>query len=386
MELYIHIPFCRQKCRYCDFTSFAGREEYIGPYTQALLKEAAHRAPLVTEPVRTVYIGGGTPSLLPADTLRRLTDGLRRLLPMENVREFTIEANPGTVTPAWLTAARACGANRLSFGMQAFQPRLLRTLGRIHDFDAVTRSFRLAREAGFDNLSLDLMFGIPGQTPADWRKTLKMALSLSPEHISAYGLIPEEGTPLQKDLETGVLSLPEEEEERAMYDETLKELSRQGFVQYEISNFARPGRECLHNLGYWRQEPYLGLGLSAASMFVLSPADGSEPWRCLRQTNPDSVQAYEVRLASSTPDGFRTSETVAGADARFETMRLGLRLNEGVSGRRFAALHGTSPEACWGPTLNRLEAEGFLTHDGDVWRLTRRGQDVQNSVLVELLD
>ena len=268
MELYIHIPFCRKKCAYCAFASFPGREDSFEAYIEALIQEAAGRSD-VSEPLSTVYFGGGTPSLLPPALLSRLFSGMQASLDLSAVTECTVEANPGTVTEEWLETAVACGVNRISFGMQAYQRRLLEILGRIHRFDAVEESVRLARRAGIGNINLDLMFGIPEQTREDWRETLSAALSLRPDHISAYGLIPEEGTSLERDLTSGRLSLPEPEAERAMYDDAIRELERAGLAQYELSNFARPGKQCRHNIGYWDMTPYLGLGVSAASMFRL---------------------------------------------------------------------------------------------------------------------
>ena len=377
MELYIHIPFCRRKCRYCDFASYAGREGHIPAYVDQVIAEAARRAAeLGPQPIETVYIGGGTPSLLPPAELERLLQGVFRFFPPENGAEFTSEANPGTLTPAWLETAAALGLNRLSLGMQAAQPELLALLGRIHTPEQVALSVRLVREAGIENLSLDLMFGLPGQTLPQWRETLRAALSLGPRHLSCYGLIPEEGTPLKADLDAGRLSLPEEETERAMYDEALTLLASEGFAQYEISNFARPGFACRHNLGYWRRVPYLGLGASAASFLLLA---GRET----RQTNPPGLAAYAETAARGEP---RETELIRPEDARFETMMLGLRLNEGVSEAAFLRRHGVPLDSVYGEKLRDQAARGLVEKAGDAWRLTRRGMDIQNSVLVELMD
>ena len=426
MELYIHIPFCVRKCRYCDFVSFPGRLDEMEDYITHVLREAELRsAALPAQLCRldTVYIGGGTPSLLPPSQLSRLMEGLRRWFDFSGVTEFTVEANPGTVTEAWADTAVRLGVNRVSMGMQAFQPHLLHTLGRIHTYEDVERSVKILRDAGIRNLSLDLMFGLPGQTMEDWRESLSAALRLAPEHISAYGLIPEENTPLYEDLQRGVLKLPEPEEERAMYDEALSCLSRQGFEQYEISNFSLPGFACVHNIGYWTQVPYLGLGLAAASMFPegmldspVSPAcqamnaavpEGStealpedsasgqglplRQWengfRCLRETNPASFEAYDsmLRLAAASSSPERITERVSAEEARFETMMLGLRMNAGVSEAFFRRLHGVSLDDVYGKKLRRLAEQGLVTFDSGSWRLTRKGMDLQNTVLVELM-
>lgn len=379
MELYVHIPFCRQKCRYCDFASWAGCEDQMPRYVDALLREAEAYAPSASR-MDTVFLGGGTPSLLPPELLRRLLTGLWEYFTIAPDAEFTSEANPGTLTPQWLDTAVASGVNRLSMGMQALQPELLRTLGRIHDFAQVEDSVRMARSAGIANLSLDLMFGLPGQTPAMWRDTLEAALSLAPEHLSCYGLIPEEGTPLVADLAAGRLTLPEEDAEREMYDDTLRILAQRGFQQYEISNFARPGHECRHNLGYWRQIPYIGLGAAAASCVT-----AGDDHAYIRLANPSKLQDY-IRMAEQSNWARRECEPITRADAQYETLMLGLRTTQGVSEAAYQAMHGTPLLNRYGRTLRRLEQQGLLTHEEGWWRLTRRGMDVQNVVLVDLMD
>lgn len=234
MEIYLHVPYCRQKCRYCDFASFPHAESTQRAYVDAVLTEAASQAAKLPHgAMETAYLGGGTPSILPPELLTRLLEGVTAHFPLAPGAEFTSEANPGTLTHEWLNAALNCGINRLSMGMQAAQPALLKMLGRIHDFTQVQQSVELARHAGFQHISLDLMFGLPGQTVSMWRETLEKALSLNPEHLSCYGLIPEEGTPLYRDLQTGQLTLPDEDDERRMYDLTLDLLAQSGFQQYE---------------------------------------------------------------------------------------------------------------------------------------------------------
>ncbi len=352
-------------------------------YVSALLREAEIRAGEITESFDTVYFGGGTPSLLPPALLTRLAEGLKARLPVLQDAEWTSEANPGTLTPAWLEAAMPSGINRISLGMQAAQNSLLKTLGRIHNAGQVEESVKLCREAGLRNLNLDLMFGLPGQSPADWSETLREALSLQPEHISAYGLIPEEGTPLFRDLEAGRLTLPEVETERSMYDTLLGTLSRAGFEQYEISNFARPGYACQHNIGYWTQTPYLGLGLAAASLIF--PQKNGEGLQYLRRTNTADMDAYLSGIAEKAPV-FSEETAIPPGESRFETLMLGLRMNQGVTEERFQALHGRSLESCYGPRLREMEARGLLVHEGDRWRLSRLGMDLQNQVLVALMD
>ena len=298
------------------------------------------------------------------------------------VQEFTVEANPGTVTRSWIEAARNAGVNRLSLGMQAFQPELLTLLGRIHSYSDVEETVRLAREYGFTNLNLDLMFGIPGQSLASWKETLEAALALDPVHISAYGLIPEENTPLYRDLESGRLSLPDPDLEREMYDLALSMLSARGLRQYEVSNFALPGYECRHNIGYWKQVPYVGLGISAASMQILQ--SGASGMVCRRRTNPSGFSAYENMVIGK--GGPAEDVTVSPAEARFETLMLGLRMNEGVRESDFERLHGVSLGQVYGEKLKSLEAGGLLVCEDHCWKLTRRGFDIQNAILVELME
>lgn len=379
MELYIHIPYCRQKCRYCDFASWAGQDSTMAAYVDALLREADVMAVNAKDqPIQTIFIGGGTPSILPAPLLRRLLSGLRERFNIPAGIEFTSEANPGTLTPEWLEAALEGGVNRLSMGMQAYQPELLKTLGRIHTHADVEHSVQLARQMGVKNLSVDLMFGLPGQTPEMWLETLHAALALHVEHMSCYGLIPEEGTPLMRDLEEGRLTLPDEEDERHMYDDTLHILSAQGFEQYEISNFAKPGLECQHNIGYWTRVPYIGLGASAASMLP-TPNGG------LRLTNPAGIHDY-IAMVDAQSWRRRDRVSLMPADARFESLMLGLRMTRGVSEAAFADMHGISLDAYCGDTLRQQEQRGLLVHQDGFWSLTRRGMDVQNAILVEILE
>jgi len=350
-------------------------------YVDTLLLEATIRAEELQHPIMdTVFLGGGTPSLLPAVLLDKLLAGLRSLFPFSENVEFTSEANPGTITAEWLEIAVKHGVNRLSLGMQAVQPELLRILGRIHDQHQVERSVSMARSAGIGNISLDLMFGLPGQTLAQWHESLNAALSLRPKHLSCYGLIPEEGTPLKTDLEAGVLALPAEETERQMYDDTLSILSRHGFQQYEISNFSLPGFECRHNLGYWRQVPYLGLGASASSML---PAVNDAVY--IRATNPASLAEY-FSMVEESRWTMRETIPISHAEARFETLMLGLRTTQGVCEASFESLHGIPLRSVYGDRLYSLAQRDLIAFINGWWRLTRRGMDVQNAILVELMD
>lgn len=381
MELYVHIPFCKQKCRYCSFTSFPSQESYIQEYIKLLLLEAQFRQDEADETIKTVYIGGGTPSLLPPELLTELISGLRRIFDLSSVEEFTAEANPGTLTGKWLDTAVMLGINRLSLGMQTYPEKHLRLLGRIHTFDDVQASVSLARNAGFSNISLDLIFGIPTQTIHEWELTTEAALSLEPAHISAYGLIPEPGTPLDDDLQCGRYALPDPEDERIMYDLFISKSADSGFHQYEISNFARDLFECRHNIGYWTQVPYLGLGVSAASMGGIVYNEYGMNY--IRSSNPDSVGTYEKGVRSGH---MPARERISPSEARFETMMLGLRMNRGVDEKEFLKRHRLSVDECYGDRLRKMEKQGLVIHANGTWKLTARGFDIQNSVLVELMD
>ncbi len=396
MELYIHIPFCLQKCSYCDFVSYPDRSDEWEPYITMLLAEAEKitsgldDSPCVIE---TVYIGGGTPSLLPSHLLSRMINGIKQYFDFSRLTEFTVEANPGTVTPEWAEAAQRLGVNRISLGMQAAQPRILKFLGRIHTFEDVQHSVGIFRSAGFANLSLDLMFGIPGQSVDDWRVTLDAALSLSPDHISAYGLIPEEGTSLFENLRQKKCTLPDPESEREMYDLAISRLKQDHYYQYEISNFARPGYACQHNIGYWSQVPYIGLGASAASMLPPGQFSSLKPIHTdslgsvlsyYRRKNPDSLEAYD-RMNCSTDFADCETDYISGKDAEFETMMLGLRMNKGVSDSFFTEMHGIPMDSVYGNSLSRLSDSGLLIYKQQICRLTRKGMDLQNSVLLEFM-
>ena len=366
--LYVHVPFCASKCAYCDFASYAGREADIPRYVDAVIREIARRGAEAGHPrADTVFLGGGTPSLLDERQITRILDALHGAFPIEEGAEITCECNPGTLTARLAHALRKAGVNRLSIGAQARQARLLRLLGRIHDWQGVVASVETARQAGFDNINLDLMFGLPSQDVADFRETLQAAIALSPTHLSCYGLIVEEGTPLCRDIAEGKLALPDEAAEREMYELARQTLAADGFDQYEISNFARPGHACRHNLGCWTRVPYLGFGCAAHSFFE----------QC-RTMNPSRIDAY---LAGDEPK----TERISREEARFESMMLGLRLTRGVKNEDFADMHGMSIREAFGEKLDALINGGLLQWHEGALRLTRLGMDLQNSVLVELM-
>lgn len=364
--LYVHVPFCARKCAYCDFASFAGREQDMDAYVDAVLREAEERSS-IDAAVATLYIGGGTPSLLPPVLMARLLRGLRSCFSFLPDAECSCECNPGTVTEGFLSVLREGGVNRLSFGAQAAQPRLLSLLGRIHRWEQVQESVEMAKRAGFQNINLDLMLGLPTQTMEDMRETLSEALALNPNHLSCYGLIVEEGTKMYRMVESGAWTLPDEDTEREMYELCRVTLARHGFQQYEISNFALPGFPCRHNVDCWKRKEYLGLG-SAACGFLGS----------VRYQNPPDLSDY---LAGKP----REETTVSPDEAKFESIMLGLRMTEGVSDEAFRQMHGVSITEAFGLKLEKPLHQGLVVWQDGFLCLTRKGMDVQNSVLVELL-
>ena len=364
--LYIHIPFCARKCSYCDFASFAGREADMERYVDALLAEMEGRSNPLYQ-VSTLFIGGGTPSILPPHLMERLLKATRQHFTFSQDAECTCECNPGTLTPAFLDILMEYGINRLSLGAQASQKELLNTLGRIHTWQHVVDAVEMARAAGFSNINLDLMLGLPGQSVTHVRQTLEQALALSPTHLSCYGLIVEEGTRMQKMVEEGHWQLPDEGTERQMYELCREMLQQHGMVQYEISNFALPGYACRHNTDCWKRKEYLGLG-SAACSFLDEK----------RITNPAALDDY---LSGISPEIL----SISPEEARFESIMLGLRMMEGVSDKDFRARHGLSIQETFGEKMKKPLKAGLISWDGDHLRLTRRGMDLQNMVLVEFL-
>jgi oxygen-independent coproporphyrinogen-3 oxidase len=366
--LYVHVPFCVSKCAYCDFASYAGRQSDIARYVDVVVREITRRGAEAGRPkANTIFLGGGTPSLLNEEQVTRILDALASAFSIEADAEVTCECNPGTLTPAFAKALRAAGVNRLSMGAQAAETCLLQRLGRIHDWRQVIASVEIAGEAGFENLNIDLMFGLPGQTMADVEETLAATLALRPTHVSCYSLIVEEGTPIARDIDAGKLTLPDEDLDRAMYEFVRQTLAEHGFQQYEISNFAREGFACRHNIGCWTRVPYLGFGCAAQSFVD----------EC-RIANPANLDAY---LAGEAP----TKEQISKERARFESMMLGLRRTCGVKDEDFARMHGMSIGEAFGEKLNKPIDAGLLEWHEDALRLTRRGMDLENAVLVELM-
>lgn len=377
LGLYLHVPFCLRKCPYCSFFSVPAGPEKVVRYCQALLRQIDVLAAANWsggQPFSTIFFGGGTPSILPAADLAAFLHACRAKFPLAtNEIETSIEVNPATVGETELQQLRQAGFNRLSVGVQSLDDAGLQVLGRPHNAAEARAVVVAARQAGFANLNLDLMFGLPGQTTAGWQRTLQAAIGLGPEHLAIYELTIEEDTPFAALREQGRLALPSEDEVLAMMVITAEETARAGFARYEISNYARPGRECRHNLNYWHNGSYLGLGAGAVScldgrrlaavqdieQYCRSIESGQEPWSEVEELNPE---------------------------ARFrETVIMGLRLTAGISLADLERRFGVNALNYYGPTLRRLAEQDLVAIDGDNLRLTARGLPLANQVMALLV-
>lgn len=374
--LYVHIPFCLKKCAYCDFVSYpVGNfvQEALGSYVETVLLEAQIWQKAVRKlQFDTVFIGGGTPSLMTARQTRRLFGGLREALNIHPAAEWTMEANPGAMKADALAAAWDCGANRISIGMQAAQQRLLGVLGRAHNAHDVEDAVRMARDAGFQNINLDVMYGLPNQKAQEYEETLKQAVLLAPAHISAYSLIVEEGTPFCRMAAAGELPLPDEDTLADMENKGMQVLTEAGFAQYEVSNYALPGCECRHNINYWNNGIYLGLGAAAHSSMVLR-----------RWENPSGLTPYTDAVRRGqlpiVNDRMLDADEVA-----LETVMMGLRLKKGIELENFHRRFG-KPFFDTFPSFARLMRMGMAMEEDGFVRLSARGFDVMNTLLVELM-
>ena len=380
IEIYIHIPFCLKKCAYCDFLSGPQDEDTIEKYVESLLDEIhAHssNAELVANyEVTSIFLGGGTPSVLSASQIEQVFVALRENFEITQGAEITIEANPGTVTREKLETYRACGINRISFGLQSTNNEELKLLGRIHTYEEFLESFNLARECGFDNINVDLISAIPKQTVASWEKTLQKVIDLNPEHVSAYSLIVEEGTPFAKVYGEGCpgeRDLPSEEDERTIYYRTEELLNAAGYHRYEISNYAKEGKECRHNLGYWERKEYLGIGLGSASLINNT-----------RYSNTTDLKKY-IKDAKQ-PDTIQENIQVLSRQEQMEEfMFLGLRKMEGVSESEFEKCFGVSIDEVYGKQLEGFIKKGLLERKDGWIRLTRQGIDISNYIFAEFM-
>ena len=378
LELYVHIPFCFKKCEYCDFLSFSCDEKTQLAYADALIREIEYYGPQMRDSlVSTIFVGGGTPTWLDEDKMVEILDAIYTYFNVSGDAEITMECNPGTVTMAKLTKYRKAGVNRLSIGLQSADDEELQLLGRIHTFEKFVKTFEMARNAGFANINIDLISGIPYQTAEKFMHTLQKVVRLKPNHISAYSLIIEKGTPFYEKYKFDVVLqeagkqtevLPTEDEVYRITKLTQKYLAQAGYEQYEISNFAQPGFECVHNIGYWTRENYLGLGLGAASLL-----------NNVRYTNTSDLNAYlegELRVEEMP---------VSRKSQMEEFMFLGLRMNQGVTRQQFQDTFGIPIEGIYKQSLDYLKSEDMLEVNAGRIALTEKGQDLSNFALSQFL-
>lgn len=380
LELYFHIPFCVRKCLYCDFLSAPGEEKTKARYMETLTRETKERAgDYRNYRVVSVFVGGGTPSIVSPEKIRVLLETVRADYDLAEDAEITLEVNPGTVDERTLHDYRRWGINRLSIGLQSADDRELAALGRIHTYGQFLGAYHTARRCGFSNINVDLMSALPGQTLQNYLATLKKVLALepAPEHISAYSLILEEGTPFYEMAQRGEIQLPDEECDRLMYEKTGELLERADYHRYEISNYAKPGYECLHNCGYWRRREYLGLGIGAASLIG----------NC-RFRNGDSLEDYLADPLHVRED----VQELTVEEQMEEFMFLGLRMTEGVSLLEFQDAFDRKMEEVYGPVIEKNLRDGLLEYRGNVpsgeparLALTERGLDVSNTVMAQFL-
>jgi len=375
---YLHLPFCTTKCGYCDFYSLPTRDDWIPDLVAAVRREMQVRDP--GRAIRTVFVGGGTPTVLPGDALRSVLEPIaERLNHAAGAVEFTCEANPSTADELKLDLLREMGVNRVSFGAQSFDTGELAVLQRLHDPSHIAEAVTLARAAGFENVNLDLIFGVPGQTMRSWRNSLRRAIELGPDHLSCYGLMYEEGTALTRQRRLGLVRPCDEDAEAEMFEATISELGAAGYEQYEISNFARPGKRCEHNMIYWRNEEYLGVGPSAVSYL-----------NGVRRKTKADVKAYMEAWAGhgggATAESlvFEREELAAEARARETAVQM-LRLNEGLELGRFARQTGFDATKLFTAAIEKNAAAGLLSNGGGAIRLTRAGMLLANRVMEDFI-
>ena len=369
LSLYIHIPFCAKKCLYCDFPSWQGCESYFEDYTESLLNEIKNGERIYSDyDISTIFIGGGTPTVLSPKLLGKITDAVLERYNVESNAEITSEANPGTVDGYKLKEMKAMGINRLSFGVQAWQNNILKALGRIHDRETFLKNLDEAKNAGFENINCDLMFSLPNQTFKDWMETLENFSKLDIQHISAYSLIVEDGTPFKKMQEEGRLLLPDEETDRKMYSAANEILAKNGFERYEISNFAKKGFESRHNITYWETRPYIGFGLGSHSYFQAERYNNIYDLKEYIAANGDAKKLRENK------------EILTDKEKEEEFMFMGLRMKKGISTDEFSRRFGRDIYSVYGEKIEELLDEKLIEKKENRIMLTERGTDVSNIV------
>lgn len=379
MQIYIHIPFCIRKCNYCDFLSFACDEDMKKKYVQALIEEIrsiSGKCHEIERDVSTIFIGGGTPSSIDGMYIEHILNEVRDVFKVREDAEITIECNPGTVDAQKLKHYTSAGINRVSMGLQTTDDEALIKLGRIHTYEQFLQSYDCVRNAGIHNVNVDIMSGLPGQSVDKYSESVENVCKLNPEHISAYSLIVEEGTPFYEmyNDENGIKTkeLPDEESERRQYYITKDILNKYGYSRYEISNYSKKGYECVHNCGYWRRNPYIGFGLGAASLYNET-----------RYNNTDDMKEY---LAYSSNDSIRRNiQRLTVEEQMEEFMFLGLRMCDGVSVIEFEQKFGKSIDGVFGRTIEKYLSLEMLSRENDIIRLTDRGIDVSNIIFSDFI-
>jgi oxygen-independent coproporphyrinogen-3 oxidase len=391
LSIYLHIPFCSLKCAYCDFNSYAGLDELVESYCEALITEISLWGEVAAgRPVPTVFFGGGTPSLLPLAQVERITASLQEAFSIEADAEVSLEANPGTVDLDYLHGLRDCGINRISFGVQSFHDDELVALDRIHTANEAVQCYHWARDAGFERINLDLIYGLPEQPMDRWQTTLERAIDIAPEHLSLYALTVEEGTKLAYDVDHGRVPEPDADAQAEMYEWSCKRMNEAGYTHYEISNWCRPRHECRHNLVYWRNGEWLGLGAGAHSHWSgFRFADVYSPKRYVELVK--QAEGAGVR-PSASPRGLlrqmkqatyveEQSSEAAASDAAI----LGLRLNEGLDVAAFEQRYATSIEGTYEAVLQEMSHAGLMERTNGRLVLTPKGRLLANEVFVRLL-
>lgn len=374
MSLYIHIPFCKRKCFYCDFPSYANSANLYEPYVKALIQELIQKSSkLKGYTIKTIFFGGGTPTVLSPKLIKNIMDIIFSKYDVSSCCEITIESNPGTLSFEMLYELKKMGFNRLSIGVQAWQNHLLKQLGRIHTIEEFLENYDTARKVGFENISTDLMFALPNQTLFEWEETLKNIIKLEPEHISAYSLIIEPETPFQKWYEEKKFKLPSETLDRNMYTITQELLKQSGYHRYEISNFAKMGKESQHNQVYWKTEEYIGFGLGAHSF-----------WKKTRYHN-----SYQIETYLTNQNNFEKQkediENLTLSQQYAEFMFMGLRMMEGISEETFFKRFGKKIEDIYHHELQQLMQDSLLIQENNRIRLTDRGIDISNYVFEKFI-
>jgi oxygen-independent coproporphyrinogen III oxidase len=374
-SLYLHIPYCERKCGYCDFNSHPIKGEQPEDYPAAILKEIEWAAKNVQskQEVSTIFFGGGTPTSLPAEELANILNGCFRFFNIAANAEITVEANPGTITPGYFEQVKSAGFNRVSVGAQSFIPHELELLERIHGPEAIGRTVEQAKSEGFDNVSVDLMFALPNQTLEDWDYSLKQAIQLNPNHISAYNLTFEPKTAFYSYMESGKMTPPDDERQLALFKHTLKTMAEAGYVQYEISNFAKPGKKCRHNINYWNNGNYIGLGAGASGY-----------WNGKRRKNINSPVKY-IEQTLKTGQAVDFEESPDQATSIGETMMLGLRLSDGINLGDFENRYGVSLSDQFPKQLNHLKSEDLIEMNDSHIRLSKKGFFLADSVILEFI-